>query len=345
MILIIANREDVHTILVAQRLREMGEAVHVFDASDVPSRMSLSAAIEPDGARLLLGDFDPAEVRTVWLRRLALLRPAESLSEEDAEFAKRESKSMLSGMAQLLGERYWVNPLEIAFFSDRGHGKLLQLERAREVGLEIPRTLATNDPDAARAFVRSCPDGAIYKPFMPPTRKVVDGDAPRYGTVYTTRIGEAALAKMDGVRHAPCQFQELIPKRCDLRVIVMGDRVFATEIHSQADERSALDFRQHYALGQTPYAPHELPDTVAAQCVAVNRAMGLRFGAIDIVLTPDGRYVFLEVNQQGQFLWLEGQTGQPLLDNFCEFLRQARPDFSCDAPLHEPGLPEIPDAD
>jgi glutathione synthase/RimK-type ligase-like ATP-grasp enzyme len=346
MILIVANRRDAHTRWVVQRLKEMGARVAVFDTEEVPGRLPLSAWIGEGEPRMLAGDLDLSEVRTVWLRRLAKMKADPDLSEEDAQFAVDEAKSMVSGLAQLLSDRFWINPVHAAMMSDRGHGKLVQIEQARQLGLAVPRTVATNDPEVARAFVRSCPGGAIYKPFVSPTRKVRETeDVVRYGTVYTNRIDAQALERLDSVRLTPCTFQEEIPKRCDLRVIVMGDHVFATEIHSQVDERSALDFRRHYALGETPYAAHELPDEVAERCVALCRSFDLIYGAIDLVYTPDDRHVFLEVNQQGQFLWLELQTGQPLLDHFCQLLIQGRPDFSCDAELHEPGLPELPDLD
>jgi glutathione synthase/RimK-type ligase-like ATP-grasp enzyme len=42
------------------------------------------------------------------------------------------------------------------------------------------------------------------------------------------------------------------------------------------------------------------------------RRLGLVYGAIDLRLTGDGRYVFLEINPAGQFRYVEEQTGQPL---------------------------------
>ena len=56
--------------------------------------------------------------------------------------------------------------------------------------------------------------------------------------------------------------------------------------------------------------------------------MGLVFGCFDLVVTPEDEYVFLEVNQMGQFLFVERFCGLPLLDAFSEFLLQADADFS-----------------
>jgi hypothetical protein len=50
-------------------------------------------------------------------------------------------------------------------------------------------------------------------------------------------------------------------------------------------------------------------------------AMALRFGAIDLIVTPAGDYVFLEVNEMGQFLWIEQSAPQErLLAHFCAYL-------------------------
>jgi glutathione synthase/RimK-type ligase-like ATP-grasp enzyme len=203
--------------------------------------------------------------------------------------------------------------------------------------MDVPRTLVTNDPRAAAEFLEQSGHGAIYKPLRSPVCNLAaPGGTEKWATVFTTKLDAAARERLEDVRFAPCIFQELVPKRFDLRVTVMGNKVFGTEIHSQLHETSATDFRRHYAFDSTPYVAHPVPEKLAEQCRRLNRALGLVFGAYDFVCTPDGRYLFLEVNQQGQFLWLEEMTGQPLLDNFCEMLLQRSADFRCDAPAHRP---------
>jgi len=53
--------------------------------------------------------------------------------------------------------------------------------------------------------------------------------------------------------------------------------------------------------------------------------LGLRFGAIDIIVTPDDRYVFLEINPNGQWLWIEEETGLPIRDAICTELMNPSP--------------------
>jgi hypothetical protein len=341
MILIISDAEDVHARLVMGRLEELGVPCARYSIEEMPVYSRLAASVSSN-ARIQVrirrdrGDIDLDDVRTVWCRRVTDVFPDPSLSQDDRAFATKEATVLMYSLATALGDRFWVNPFTNALATDRGHGKVSQLEAARQVGLAIPKTLATNDPAAAREFLTGLPRGAIYKPFVAPTRNLAgEGEPPQWGTVYTNKLDDAALAGLDSVAIAPCLFQELVPKRLELRLTVIGNRVFATEIHSQAHAESSIDFRRHYALGETPYAIHELPPAIVERCLALNQRLGLVFGAMDFVLTPDGEYVFLETNQQGQFLWLEAQTGQPLLEHFCELLRQGRCDYQCDAGTHE----------
>jgi glutathione synthase/RimK-type ligase-like ATP-grasp enzyme len=354
MILIIGQHDDVHVRYVQHRLAAIGAPAVVFDVGDFPARSTLSSwndGRNPVRTQIRArGELiDLAEVRSIWFRRLSARERDPEMSEEDARFAADEARACLQGLALALADRFWVNPYMESLATDGGNAKIAQLEVARAVGLAVPRTLVTNDPDAAREFIVGEPDGAIYKPFRAPRINVANtGEPDRWATVYTTKLDESALEQLEGVRATPCIFQELVPKRLELRVVVIGTRVFATEIHSQVDSRSAVDFRRHYDLVHTPYAAHELPASGASAVLALHQRLGLRFGSTDLVLTPDGRYVFLEVNQQGQFLWLQKMTGQPLLEHFCELLRQRRDDYAIDlgagaAEGNDAGRHELPE--
>jgi glutathione synthase/RimK-type ligase-like ATP-grasp enzyme len=344
MILILSAPQDSHARLVARRLREKSAEVAIFGLEEVPSNARLSARVYDDPQKTArLGverDLEPkhidfGKVEAVWYRRFFELGLPLNMTAEDKEFSKIESFSMLFSLYAALKDRFWVNPVPLAEASDGGMGKVGHLEIARRLGLAVPETLATNDPTQARAFAKAFPKGAIYKPFRTPVRKRPNEEGIEIPTMlFTTKLDEAAIAQLDGVALAPCIFQELIPKKFDLRVAVMGKKAFACELHSQENEDSSIDFRRDPSMSNTPHVPHELPRDIAEKLVALNEEIGLVYGAHDLILTPDGRYVFLEVNQQGQFLWLEQQGGLPLLEQFSEMLIQKRRDFRCDAQNH-----------
>jgi hypothetical protein len=119
--------------------------------------------------------------------------------------------------------------------------------------------------------------------------------------------------------------QEVVPKAFELRVTVMGHRAFGARVLSQQTETGRLDWRKSYH--ELAMEPFEVPREVAGRCIEILERLGLVFGCFDLVVTPQGEHVFLEVNEMGQFLFVEHYTGLPLLDAFSEFLLQGREDF------------------
>jgi glutathione synthase/RimK-type ligase-like ATP-grasp enzyme len=97
----------------------------------------------------------------------------------------------------------------------------------------------------------------------------------------------------------------------EIRATIVGNRVFAAEIHSQNSPKTRDDWRR-YDFDNTPHLPHQLPLDMEQKCVDLVRHLNLNFGAIDLILTPQGEYVFLEINPNGQWGWIEELTGLPI---------------------------------
>ena len=135
------------------------------------------------------------------------------------------------------------------------------------------------------------------------SRGAIEGEERRF--IYTSRVQPEHLAALEGVRATAHLFQEWLPKRFDLRVVVIGRQVFAAEIHSQHSERARLDFRRGYA--DLSYAVHTLPQEIETKALALVRLFGLQFSSMDFLLTPEGDYVFLDLNPNGQFYWLQAR--------------------------------------
>lgn len=315
MILIIAPPTDDHAVPVARELQRRGHQVAIFDVAELPERARISIEFGPMRARLErdVGSFDFNDVRSIWLRRLS--RPVPHPALADQGFASSEVQHVLIGLAQTLEPRVWVNPLA-SLAMDGGWGKVRQLDEARMCGLEIPRTLITNDPERARAFIDSCPAGSIYKPLA---SVELPGRDRVWRAMFTNAVDDEARERLPRVRHAPSVFQENVPKARELRVTVIGGRVFACALDTQRLENSKIDYRHSYM--QHPRERHELPSEVANALVALHSRLGLVFGTCDLILRPDGRYVFLETNQQGQWNWCADVfPGDEVLHAFCDLL-------------------------
>lgn len=320
-ILILTEAEDVHAIAVAEALALKGAHATLWATSDFPTRAEetvhftesgLSLKIQGPEIRLEDPSFD-----VVWRRRPAYVLDPALLHPADRAFAESECGLFRRSIIHLLApQAFWVNPPAHAA---RASSKMLQHAVAREVGLRMPETLYTNSPGEVRAFL-SRTGSVIYKPLLPTAWSAEN----RRFVPYTSRITDPSLID-ETLRLTPGIFQEQTPKRHEIRLTVMGRRCFAAKIEPKAGATARLDWRQ--APDELQFEPAILPREIEMKCFDLLEALGLVFGCFDFIVTPDGSYVFLEVNEMGQFLFVERCCDLPLLDAFTSFLMQGKSDF------------------
>ena len=306
-VIVLSTPADAHAELIGTRLRNRFAAeVTVWDTSGVPARQTLSIASHRD--TYLLGSvgpvpFDLGSATSCWWRRpMASSIPDEVGEPRVRQYCRLESDRLTRG-ALLAARIPLVNDPVRQSAADH---KPLQLRTAREVGLRIPDTLITNDPDAALRFVDSLSGRCIFKAFHSPSWRIVE----------TREFDESMQADLRTLRFAPVIFQEYVPLGRDIRVIAMGHAAFA----AAASHRSAeayLDWRLDTSVRWEPF---DLPDRLTVQIAALLDRLGLSYGSIDLRETPDGECVFLEINPSGQFLFLEQEDGHTIADAFCELL-------------------------
>ena len=220
----------------------------------------------------------------------------EDLNDQTARlFAWSEANEALLGVWYSL-DCFWMNPPTADEVSQR---KIRQLQVARQVGLSIPDTLVTNQPDAARGVRRDPWRGA---------RRAQGVSEHRAGAARNPPAAAEDLSLLDAVRYTPVIFQRFVPADLDLRVTVVEDEIFTAAISSEP--QYAADYRP--GLGSAKVAPFELPSSVAEKLLELMKIFGLNFGAIDLRVTPEGDYVFLEVNPAGEYLFISHRTDQPI---------------------------------
>jgi glutathione synthase/RimK-type ligase-like ATP-grasp enzyme len=137
--------------------------------------------------------------------------------------------------------------------------------------------------------------------------------------VFTQLLSQKDLSNDESLRACPAIYQEYVNKQSELRVTVVGSKVYACEIHSQATEQTRIDWRR-YDLPNTPHRAYKLTTDIEAKCLAITRHFGLMFSTIDLVVRPDGQVVFLEMNPNGQWGWIEELTGLPIARSIAELL-------------------------
>jgi putative peptide maturation system protein len=312
MILIVAAPDDDHVAAVEPELRRRGASVLRLDLAELPDRAQLSVAYEPGArARPLLRlrdtEIDLRTVTAVWSLRPSPPSPSPDLSAEARDYARKETADTWTGITALLDCPWLPGP---RWQELRAEHKPLQLQVASELGFEIPPTLITNSPDDFLDFHRRH-NGAVVTKTVHNRLLPVDRAEGYTAYVLTEAVANRDLGYADAIRHCPVTVQPYVDKRVELRVTVVGERVFPVAMQSQWTNHTRRDWRRgdhHHGR----YAVHDLPAAVAERCVELVRRLGLRFGALDLILTPDGRYVFLEINPNGAWLWMQRTTGLPI---------------------------------
>jgi len=311
-VVIFTEPTDVHAQSVIRELARAGESdVRILDFRDVPQRVTIDMALSnargsgfaltmPDGRRLQL-----EQVRSFWWRRPQAYALPAGMPPQAQHFALTELSTALQGMWQA-SEALWVN--NIVRDAAAAH-KPWQLELARRVGLSIPDTLITTNPDNVRAFWEARGGEVIYKPFLQTFHSWRE----------TRQLKREELALLDSVRIAPVIFQSLVPGAADLRVTVIGSEIF-----SAAVDLRKMEYKLDVRLNQQAYERHELPPAVGDKLLTLMRQLGLEYGAIDLRLTPEGEYVFFEVNPAGQFLFVEHACGLPISAGLAAHLARGR---------------------
>lgn len=320
MILVLSSPTDVHAEAVEPLLRDARADVVRFDRAEYPARASLSFGVDPHGRprriirRLDGPDIDLDNVSAIWHRRPGLPTPHEDLAAPwMARFVTEEGGPLMRDLWDSFSGLQVPGPRSVY---RRAEHKYTNLVRAAALGFEIPDTLITNDPAELLDFYRRH-DGRIISKM---TNQTLNNRfaAPHFNR-FTEVVTPRDIAYFRSSRHSATLFQGYVPKRLELRVTVVGERVFAAEIHSQETNHTRHDWRR-YDHGATPVYPHDLPGEIAALCKRLVADLGLCYGAIDLVLTPDDRYVFLEINPNGQFLWIERLTDLPISRAVAELL-------------------------
>jgi glutathione synthase/RimK-type ligase-like ATP-grasp enzyme len=301
-LLVLTETSDLAADLIVLELQRRKARYHRLNMDTFPDAPEIS--YHPSSALIKFettsGQFSSEEVRAAWCRRsIGSTRPD--------SFVDREARTFLSGLWQQ-ANWFWMNCPLAASSADN---KLWQLKIASKIGIEIPMTVITN---RLREVHETFGAGPVVV-------KTIGGAAIDYEGKRQHLFSQLiALHEIDPweVKAAPCIFQEPVKPGIDVRVTVVGETVFGTDIYVADD---TLDWR-----GAPPesvrYRVTELPNEVIQNCFALCREAGLTYGAFDFVRQPSGRYVFLEVNPSGQWGWIEYATGQPITAAIVDTLAQ-----------------------
>jgi len=207
---------------------------------------------------------------------------------------------MRQGLWNLLRDRKWIND---PWQTEIAENKIWQLSIASGIGFCVPDTIITSDPERVKKFYETYPQGIIVK---------LLGVSPLVGKViYTNVVTAEYMNQVESVKLSPSIFQVLVQKSYELRITVVGDQIFPAKIYSQEDPKTAIDWRIKPEINDFNVRMEitNLPKDVETKIFGFMEKMGLRYGSIDMIVTPNGEYVFLEINPSGQWHFVQLKTG------------------------------------
>lgn len=325
--------EDVHALAVAWGLRELGVKCEILYMQNLPTHASVAIDMrDPADPQLIYkGPGVDLKLRKTdrlvyWARRVMAVASPMDLAEADRAYARNENKATLDAWRHLLSGfdgAVFVNGNLAKITSNM---KPVQLAVASSVGFQLPPTLFSNDIEDIAIFVDDVGGQVIFKSHTPLIWQERTEAGVRSHMAYSALVDKETIVASNSAHLCAGIYQAPVPKDYEVRITMLGSSPFACKIHSQENAASMVDWRaqQRYLR----YEEIDVPEQVVAQCIEFMAAMGQVFGCFDFIVTPQGEWVFLECNEQGQWLWQEHRCPSlRLLDAFIQFLQAPSLDF------------------
>ena len=317
-ILLLTHRQDHYTIdRVTEHLRAAGAHPIRLNTDRFPEAIRLSHYALPSGNAVMVhtetDHFSTREIDAVWHRKIWSPSFDEPLAAPYHAAAINESVALRTALFQHLESTPWLDPIHAV---RRASDKYLQLVVAQGQGWKIPATLISNYAEEVRHFFEQLPGEMVAK-LHNPLSYGMQSDAFFF---YTTLIQAADLDELEQLQVCPMIFQERIPKAYELRVAYVDGQCFAGKLATQ----DLMDWRLADP-NEVPWEAAELPGAQQQLLHRTMRQLNLSFGAVDLIVQPDGEYVFLEVNPVGEWGMLEKELDLPIARAIAEGLLQRIP--------------------
>lgn len=303
IILLASNSRDTTCVLMKNALKKRGakhdiiiyEADKAADGS-VPLQITISQRSKLK-FRYNNVDIDPPNVKAAWFRRPAgyEYNPADYRNS-----LERNQRAIQNVLWCEVPEGIWLNSLQRMFYAEQ---KLTQLKVARQIGFNIPSTVVANDWDPIK---NALPKSVIFK--LPTCQ--FENEKNKERMVINTKPYKNPHSLPTGSNPFPGLWQPYLSKRCEWRVVVVGQKVFSGAIYTKA--KAKHDWRQYYFTDAVEVKDETFPEELATKCRRFLKIFKLRYGVFDFVESPDGKIHFLECNPNGQYGELENNLGMPI---------------------------------
>lgn len=302
VLIITHTKDNVSVDKVTEFINQAGGEAIRFNVDRYPVDYRLTSVYNGRTWQVLLENGQEShsldDITACWYRRSFNLGTGlkEMLDKEYLGPTMLEVKRTLFGMLESLPcfhiERYSVYR--------RLDSKEEQLRMAEKHGLKIPATCISNSPEHAKQFIDAC-EHVITK--MQSSFAIYRGEHEH--VVFTNELTSEHLHDLDSLTLCPMTFQEKLEKKLELRVTIVGKKIFAFSIDSQRVVNAKVDWRKEGASMIDDWQPYRLPAAIEAKLLSFMADYKMNYGAIDLILTPNDEYYFLEINAAGEYFWLD----------------------------------------
>lgn len=209
--------------------------------------------------------------------------------------------SMIDGIIEVFNGRCLSKPSILK----KSENKIFQLRIAEELNFNIPNSLITNSDDLASRF---CKDKIrIVKPLSMGRLEYEN----KVGIIQTNIVNNSI--PIDGLGYSAAYFQNYIDKDYEVRATIINKNCHAVKINS----KDKVDWRKSDSKNE--YVKMTLPYNIEMKCLKMLNILELNFGAFDFIVNR-GEFIFLEVNPNGQWYWLEEELSLSISDDIFAFL-------------------------
>ena len=263
-----------------------------------------------------LSFFANQEISKVWHRRarLNLLNLEKVPNKEILSYIKKENDALYKSIEIYLKES---SEYVGSWLKETENYKITQLLYAKEIGIDVPDTLVTNNKSELLSFFRKC-NQIIVKDIRYPVYINIDSDV-----LLSKGVKRVMLEDIQTLEDlfSPMLFQKEILKKFEVRVFFFQEKYYAMAIFSQDDEKTKLDYRNYNRENPNRNVPVILPQILIEKLKLLMKKYDLNTGSIDLIFSHENQFVFLEVNPQGQFEWLSKNCNYYIEKDIANFFK------------------------
>lgn len=319
-VILITNTNDVTIDYVVKELKNRNIMYYRLNTDNIPNNINIDFDFENENFRILdlhkkielnLHDFNSVYYRRPVINSLDYL---EEVSYNEKIYLQRELFAIFEGIYKILEDKFWLNNV---YRIREAENKIYQLILAKNIGFNTPETVISNNFSTIEKVVEKYKYNNIIK-------SIKNGYIDDNKVIFTSLIDNNIIKNQ--ISMFPNFIQNNIEKSCDIRCTVIGNDVFSAEILSQNEISGKIDWRRSKHILE--HKKHKLPIDIELKCIELTKKLKLNYSAIDLVLDKNGKYVFLEVNPNGQWAWIENILKFPISKKIVDILMSCKNIFN-----------------